>query len=254
MPNYYKFLNEDGSAIYGYGTWSLPNGDTPGDWMPFINEIEPCVSGYHLCRPGDLIRWVGPRLFVAEPKGDIIETDNKIVCHQARLVKEVTTWNKATARLFACHCAERALPFFEKLHPNDNRPKNAIETAMAFVNGQVSRDDLAAAGAAAWAATGDAAGAAAGTAAWAAARAAARAAAWAAAWAATGNAAGAAAGAAARAAAGAARDARAAAWAAAGAARDARDAAWWAARDAGDAEHEWQTKLLLDMLKGDQYA
>jgi hypothetical protein len=228
MPNYYKFLNEDGSAVYGYGTWSLPNGDTPGDWMPHVEELISCKSGYHLCRTEDLVIWMGPRLFVAEVRGDVVESDDKIVCHQARLIKEVTTWNKTTAQQFAIECANHVLHIFEKAYPDDNRPRRALEVAQRFLDGDASEDELRESGDDARTAPRDAAS----DAAW---------------WAS-------------RAVGDAASDAAWDAWyslRAAWAAWDAWDAsraAWWAARAAGDAEHEWQTKLLLDMLKGDQYA
>ena len=136
-------------------------------------------------------------------------------------------WTDAQARTFACDCAGHALHFFEEKHPNDNRPRLAIEASRRTITDQ-SPDALVARAAAwdaawdaAWAASGaaarDAAWAAAGAAAWAAVGAAARDAAW--------DAAGAAAGAAARAAAGAA----------------ARDAAW-------DAETEWQTNRLREIV------
>jgi hypothetical protein len=88
-------------------------------------------------------------------------------------------------RLFACDCAESVLHVFENKYPDDNRPRNAIEVARRFANGEATIDESKAAGVAAWAAAWaaaraagaarDAAGNAAG-AAWAAARAAARAA------------------------------------------------------------------------------
>ena len=109
-------------------------------------------------------------------------------------------------RLFACDCAERVLPIFEKQHPDDKRPRETIETSRRFALGGATQQELEAARDAAWDAAWDA-----WNAAWAA-----RAAAWAAwdaAWDAAGDAAGAAgaaAGVAGRAAAGAAG--RAAAW------------------------------------------
>jgi hypothetical protein len=116
-------------------------------------------------------------------------------------------------RLFACDCAERVLPIFEKQYPDDKRPRQAIDTARKFANGDATQEELAAAWAAAWAAARGAAGDAA----------------WAAAWGAAGDAA---------------RDA------ARGAAGDAaRDAAWdaaWAA--AWDAEKSEQSKILLRYL------
>lgn len=132
-------------------------------------------------------------------------------------------------RLFACECAESVLHFFEEKFPDDNRPRNAIESARRYANGEEGEDELIAARAAAAAAR-----AAAGAATWAAGDAA-------------GDAAGAAAGA-----------ARAAAWDAADDAAGA--AAWDAARDAGAAawagswvsawaaEREKQRELLMKYI------
>ena len=69
------------------------------------------------------------------------------------------------ARLFAADCAEEVLPLFLAVHPDDDRPRLAIEAARAYTRGET--------GSTAGAAAGDAARAAA----WVAARAAARAAA-----------------------------------------------------------------------------
>lgn len=69
------------------------------------------------------------------------------------------------ARLFACDCAERALPLYEKKYPQDLRPRNAIAVARQYAVGQATEEDLLAAEAAA-------AGAEATRAAWAAAEAA----------------------------------------------------------------------------------
>ena len=120
-------------------------------------------------------------------------------------------------RLFVCDCVERVLPLFEKKYPDDNRPRQAIETARKFANGQANKVELAVADAAAWAAARDAALAArdVGDVAWAAARAAAKAAA---------------------------RDAGDVACDAGAAARDVAGAG------ARDAEREWQREKLLEML------
>ena len=121
------------------------------------------------------------------------------------------------ARLFACDCAERVLPLFEKEEPNDKRPRQTIEVARKYARSEATQEELDTA----W----DAARVAAWTADGAAAEDAARAAAWAAAWDA----------------------AWAAAWDAAGAAaKAAAGAAAWAA--AWDAEREWQKQHLLIQL------
>jgi len=175
----YKVLNEDGTPYHGgHGAWSLPakNDDgtwTPGDWMPAIEgELVLCANGYHLCRDGQVLEWLGPALFEVEYRGEVVTGDDKIVVREARLLRRFEAWNEHGARLFACDCAERVLPLFERKRPDDRRPRQAIEVARRFANGEATRDELLAAWDAAWAA------------AWAAARAAARAAAWDAAWAA----------------------------------------------------------------------
>ena len=121
---------------------------------------------------------------------------------------------------FACLCAEHVLHFFEDKHPNDKRPRKAIEATRIYIidKSQAAWDAAWAARDAAWAAAW-AAWAAAGAAAWAASWAG-----WAAAW-----------------------DAG-ATWAAWAAARDAGDAAWAAARDAGATEREWQTQRLKELI------
>jgi hypothetical protein len=50
--------------------------------------------------------------------------------------------NEPQQRLFACDCAERALPLFEQKHPNNERPRHAIEVARRFVSGHATEEEL----------------------------------------------------------------------------------------------------------------
>ena len=52
-------------------------------------------------------------------------------------------------RLFACDCAERVLPLFEKEYPDDKRSRLVIETSRRFANGKATQEELTAARAAA---------------------------------------------------------------------------------------------------------
>ena len=194
----FKWLNKKGlSPIQGW-QWPLPNGK-PTNWLaPVEGELESCWNGYHLCREVDLLDWASDHLYLAEARGDRINSDNKICVREARLIERVGTIDDVTFRLFAADCAEYALHLFEREYPDDKRPREAIEAARRFALGEI--DDAArdaawdAAWAAARAAARDAARAAARAAAWdaardaawdaarAAARAAARDAAWDAAW------------------------------------------------------------------------
>lgn len=184
----YKVLNADGSAFHGgKGNWFLPNGK-PGEWMPKIGNIEPCVCGYHILKPEMLLGWLGPAIFEVEVRGDVIWQSDKGVASEARLVRRLDTWNEQTARLFACDCAESVVHL-----ANDKRSVEAIRVSRRYAFGLASASELdaacdAARGAprgAAWDAAKDAARGAAKDAAWDAARAAAWAAgdaAWYAAW------------------------------------------------------------------------
>lgn len=253
----YKVLGENGEAVNGgQGKWHLPTKEKdgtwkPGEWMPTIKgDLTPCQNGYHLCRRQDIIDWINESIYEAEYQGEIIEDSNKVIVRKARLLSKFESWGEKTAILFAADCAERTLHIFEKQYPNDERPRKAITASRNFAFGDISKKELAAAGAsrdAAGAAARDAEAAAAGAArdAEAASRDVAGAAARDAAWAAA-----AAAGAAAGAAWMVANDAT---WAAVGAAWDAeaaaRDTAGAAARDAaGAAEKTWQTKRLFYYL------
>jgi hypothetical protein len=152
---YYKFLNLDGTTPQGYGTWHLPKGKRPGKWMKVTGDLVPCKNGLHVMRLGDLLEWAAEHLYEVEVRGEVLPADDKVVARQARVLRKVDTWNDRNLRLFACDCAERVLPLFEKDHPNDNRPRAAIETARRFANGQATWEELDAARAAvaaAWAA------------------------------------------------------------------------------------------------------
>jgi hypothetical protein len=269
---YYKFLKPEGKPMYGTGTWFLPKGKRPGKWMPRVEKLEMCKSGYHAAPEDHLTEWCdGPHLYEFEGRGAMLQGNDKVVFGEARLVKEIPEWNRKTAVLFACDCAEHVLHFFEERYPKDKRPREAIQAAREYVDGKITIEELnkaagaatraaRAADAAAWAAARVARAADAATraadAVWAAEAAArvARAAGVASAAArAAARAAGAAAGAAAYEAAYEAYEAtydtaEAAARAddsAKAAARAARAAAWAAA---GAAERKWQNDLLLKML------
>ncbi len=71
------------------------------------------------------------------------------------------------ARLFACDCAEHALPIYEKAFPDDKKPRETIKIARAFANGNASIKELVSA----WDSAREAARASAWVAAWEAARA-----------------------------------------------------------------------------------
>ena len=154
---YYKVLKADGScANGGNGFWFLPTKKKdgtwkPGKWMPRVKgKLEPCENGYHICRPKDLVHWLDEAIFEVEYKGKIIKDDDKCVVREARLLREIETWDEKTARLFAADCAERVLSIYGKEYPNEDAPRKAIRAARDFANGKITRKEMAAARDAAW--------------------------------------------------------------------------------------------------------
>jgi hypothetical protein len=61
------------------------------------------------------------------PKFSVTHKDKSIV----KLVRK--TGHKTLA-VWAVDCVERVMPYFEKEHPEDHRPRTAIETLQAWIN------------------------------------------------------------------------------------------------------------------------
>jgi hypothetical protein len=51
-----------------------------------------------------------------------------------RIVELVRKPYHRTLAVWAIDCVERVLPYFEEKHPEDHRPRNAIETLRAWIN------------------------------------------------------------------------------------------------------------------------
>ena len=185
MP-YYKFLTEDNRGEYsGFDfTPYLPDGDTPGEWLPEIEgKLEQCENGYHACEADDISFWLDAQLYEVEYREEPEHYGTKVNGRQIRFVSKVETWNARTARLFAVWCAREAL---SRIDNPDPRSVDACDVAERYANGNATDDELEAASAAAWYAARSvveyAASYAATAAAWYASRAAARYAASSAAW------------------------------------------------------------------------
>jgi hypothetical protein len=144
---YYKFLTADNKGEYSKFDYTeyLPDGDKPGKWLPEIETLSICKSGYHACKASNLLEWINAQLFEVEFDGETLDGNNKTVAQRMRIIRKIETWNDKTTRLFACYCARDVLPLFEDKYPDDKRPRVAIETAEQYAEGNATLEELDAA-------------------------------------------------------------------------------------------------------------
>ena len=126
--------------------WRLPRGAAPGEWMPRIEgELAPWNNAYPLCRgTRKLLGNLGPDIYLAEVDGEVIAGERVIHVRRVRLVAK-TAWDERAARRFAIDCAERVLPIFEKVYPQDDRPRRGLEAARAYLGEMIDQAALEAA-------------------------------------------------------------------------------------------------------------
>jgi hypothetical protein len=84
--------------------------------------------------------WLG---FFRKPEGGSMEAER---------TKRLDEQDHRSLALWAADCAEHVVPFFEKNHPQDDRPRKAIEAARAWVRGEIACGEARAAATAAHAA------------------------------------------------------------------------------------------------------
>jgi hypothetical protein len=167
------------------------NGDPPcywkiGEWKRCDEDLFMCSSGFHCSKKIlDALNWVaGEVLAMVEVKGkSIIDYDKE--CWSGMRIIKAFKWTKKDSVALAIFSAELVLKNYEKMYPDDDRPRKAIEAAKKVLKNDTAKNRSAAESAAesAWSAAwlaGSAARSAAESAAWLAgsARSAAESAAW----------------------------------------------------------------------------
>ena len=113
-----------------------------GETRTFPGKPMLCKQGYHFSpTPWDALQYApGPVLTLVKVSARKAQGGDKGVAKKRMLLEAVDVSREL--RLFACDCAERVLPLFEAEFPDDNRPRQAIETARKFANGEASEAEL----------------------------------------------------------------------------------------------------------------
>lgn len=81
----YKFLRPDRTSVFAKFAWPV------GEWVQA--DVDPCRSGIHACRAGDLPYWAGRHLYEIELDGAITEETTKIVASRGRLLRRIEAWD-----------------------------------------------------------------------------------------------------------------------------------------------------------------
>ena len=139
----YKVLSDAQTSHHGgNGKW------VKGRARSVQGNLVACWNGLHYCTRDQLVRWLGPQIWLFEDLSpeETLDADDKMVTRKGRIVERLDAWNETTARLFAADCAEQALQFIPDEH---QKPfVAAIAAARGFARSEIGDNELAAARAA----------------------------------------------------------------------------------------------------------
>ena len=139
----YKFLKEGLKSENGDTSWKL------NEWQKYEGELDMCHAGFH-CSKGkyQAFSYVqGEILAQVEVKGKSIKEKDKEVWSEMRVVK-LWKWQKKDSVALAIYSAELIIDNFEKVYPDDKRPREAIEAAKRYLKDPSEKNRSAAASAA----------------------------------------------------------------------------------------------------------
>lgn len=141
MTRRYKFINDDFKSKNGDHKWEV------GKLYTFKGDLELCKKGFH-CSKGiyQAFSYVQGSIFAeVECLGKHIkDQDNtKEVWEKMKIIK-VWKWQNIDSILFSIYAANLVVDNFEKVYPNDDRPRKAIEAAKTYALNPTEENRLAA--------------------------------------------------------------------------------------------------------------
>ncbi len=142
----WKFLNEGFKSNVGDCVWEK------GVWKKHEGKVSMCNSGFHCSKEVyQAFSFVqGEILAQVECAGKNEIQDDKEVYEKMRIVKAYK-WQKKDSIALSIFAAELVIENFEKVYPNDKRPRQAIEAAKRYLKNPTEKNKTAAE-AAAWSA------------------------------------------------------------------------------------------------------
>ena len=137
----YKFLSTNHRGPYTEFDFTpyLPTDDQPGPWLPEVETIELCESGYHACTDKHLIEWVNVELWEVELDGEIKSNDDKIVSQRMRFIRQLP-WTDMDCHRLACWSVRQVWHLL-----TDERSRTVIEVKERWIEGKATDEELDAA-------------------------------------------------------------------------------------------------------------
>jgi hypothetical protein len=142
----YKFLRTGLKSDSGNVSWKI------GQWQKVTSKLDICHVGLH-CSKGiyQAFSYVqGEILAKVETKGKSIIKKDKEAWSEMRIIK-CWKWQKKDSVMFAIYAARLVLKYFEKEHPDNKQPRQAIEAAEAWIKDPTDKNAAAASAAASYA-------------------------------------------------------------------------------------------------------
>jgi hypothetical protein len=83
----FKFLGDGSVGRFSGFAWPAP-----GEWVSVDGQLDPCVSGIHVCRTSDLPYWLDDELWEVEVAGERLVHLEQLVVRRARLTSRIKGW------------------------------------------------------------------------------------------------------------------------------------------------------------------
>jgi len=138
----YKFLRLVDSKL------KSNSGDITWDLLSWKHEdkVKACNAGFHCSKEiWEAFSFVqGEVLAEVECKGDSDLSENDKEVYQDMRIVKAWKWQKKDSVALSIYSAELCLENFEKLYPDDKRPRNAIEAAKKWLLEPTKKNESAA--------------------------------------------------------------------------------------------------------------
>ena len=135
----WKSMKAGMKSANGNVDWKL------GEWQKLEGELDICSNGFHASeKPLDTMGYVNCEIMAkVEVRRKSIKQDDKQAWTEMRIAKAYE-WKKEDSVALSIFAAELCIRNFERVYPDDKRPREAIEAAKEWLRNPTSVSESAA--------------------------------------------------------------------------------------------------------------